>query len=275
MADKQLSDSPATRRAKGVDALSTIRGSAEAGEQLAGHFENQGALGSNVLHVAAGEIWSRDVISRRDRSVIVISSLTALNREVELQGHVGAGLNHGLSVDEVDEIMVQLGAYIGMPFAIGGARVVDAVIAEREGTATREVPHAPVELKDPEERRAAGLDVLTTLLGNPDLDKAAVEASILKQQGDMGALVMDYAFGDVWSRPQLSRRDRSLVVISALTATNMTHELEIHLRAALNHGLTVTEIEEVMITMVAYGGFPRAIDGILLARKVFEAQGLT
>ena len=86
---------------------------------------------------------------------------------------------------------------------------------------------------------------------------------------------MDYAFGDVWSRPQLSRRDRSLVVVSALTALNLKHELEIHIGAGLNHGLTPTEIEEVMMTMVAYGGFPKAIDGMILARKVFGERGVS
>ena len=93
-------------------------------------------------------------------------------------------------------------------------------------------------------------------------------------QGDMGDLVMDYAFGDVWMRPQLSRRDRSMAVISALTALNLKHELEIHIGGALNHGVTREEVEEVMITNVLYGGFPRAIDGMILARKVFEARGI-
>jgi 4-carboxymuconolactone decarboxylase len=205
--------------------------------------------------------------------MIVISTLTALAREVELRQHVAGGLNHGLSVDEVDEIMVQLSAYIGLPFALAGSLIVDQVIAEREGGETRKAPRAPAIVQEGEKRRAAGLDVLTTLLGDPNLDKAATEQAILDQQGEMGSLVMDYAFGDVWSRPQLSRRDRSLIVVSALTAINMTHELEIHIGAGLNHGLTPAEIEEVMITMVAYGGFPRAIDGMLLARKVFTARG--
>ena len=260
---------PKTRAERGLDALSTIAGSKEGGEQILSFFETRGALGSLVHLTAAGEIWAREEISRRDRSMIVISALTAMGREVELKQHVAGGLNHGLTVDEIDEIMVQLSAYCGMPFALAGSVVVDAAIAEREGTETREIPRAPLEIQDNEKRRAAGLDVLTTLLGDPNLDKALVEAQIMDSQGDMGALVMDYAFGDVWSRPQLSRRDRSLVVISALTAINMKHELEIHLGAAMNHGLTRTEIEEVMITMVAYGGFPRAIDGLILARKVF------
>jgi 4-carboxymuconolactone decarboxylase len=87
--------------------------------------------------------------------------------------------------------------------------------------------------------------------------------------------VLDYAFGDVWMRPQLSRRDRSMIVIAALTALNMPHELEIHLAGALNHGVSTSEIEEVMITAVPYGGFPRAIDGMLIAKKVISAAGAT
>jgi 4-carboxymuconolactone decarboxylase len=94
---------------------------------------------------------------------------------------------------------------------------------------------------------------------------------MVDQLGDMGRLVLTFAFGDVWSRPQLSRRDRSLVVISVLTALSLGHELEIHIGGALSHGVTRVEIEEVMLMMVLYGGFPRAIDGMHLARKVFAA----
>lgn len=264
-----------TREARGLDCLSTIAGSKEAGQGIADFFETRGALGSLTHLTAAGEIWARTQISRRDRSVIVISSLTAMAREIELKQHIGGGLNHGLSIDEVDEILVQLAPYIGMPFCFSASGIVDSVIAEREGTKTREVPRAEAIALDDEKRRSAGLDVLSTLIGDPNLDPVTTEAMILESQGDMGALVMDYAFGDVWSRPQLSRRDRSLIVISALTALNMKHELEIHIGGALNHGLTPVEIQEVMITMVAYGGFPKAIDGLILARKVFEERGVS
>lgn len=263
------------RNERGLDCLSTIAGSPAGGRQLAEFFQTRGALGSLAHLTAAGEIWAREQISRRDRSVIVISALTALAREVELEQHVEGGLNHGLSIDEVDEIMMQLAPYIGLPFCLAGSLVIDSVIAKREGTESREVPRAEAVLVDDEKRRAAGLDVLSTLVGDPNLDAKTTEQMIVDSQGDMGVLVMDYAFGDVWARPGLSRRDRSLIVISALTALNMKHELEIHLGGALNHGLTPIEIEEVMITIVAYGGFPRAIDGLILARKVFGERGLS
>ncbi|MBW2270980.1 MAG: carboxymuconolactone decarboxylase family protein [Deltaproteobacteria bacterium] len=259
------------RYERGLDVFRSLSGSEQAGRVLAEHSESWGALGSFALHTGAGEIWSRPGLGRRDRSLVAISFLTALGREKELHHHVAGGLNHGLSRDEIDEIMVQISAYAGVPFALAGARAAAQVFAERDGTEQRTTPPAPAELKDEEKRRADGLDVLSTLLGEVYLGAEATEAAIIEQQGDMGRLVMDFAFGDVWSRPQLSRRDRSLVVISVLTALAAALELEIHLRGALNHGVTPEEIEEVMIMMVFYGGFPRAIDGLLCARKVFSA----
>lgn len=263
---------PNTRYERGLDVCSTLAGSPEAGKQLAEHFAGRGALGSIAHNIGAGEIWSRPGMSRRDRSLVVISALSAMGRELELRSHVAGGLNHGLSVDEIDEIFVQLAVYAGMPVALGGSAVASQVFAERDGSAERSKPPAPLEQKDDEKRRADGLDVLSTLLGNIGMDKGATEAAILDSQGDMGALVMDYAFGDVWARPQLSRRDRSLVVISTLTALNLKHELEIHIGGALNHGVTEGEVEEMLIMMILYGGFPRAIDGMILFKKVLEAR---
>ena len=114
--------------------------------------DSQGALGSFALHTGAGEIWSRPGLSRRDRSLVVISFLTALGRELELHSHVAGGLNHGLSRDEIDEIMVQISAYAGVPFALAGARVAAQVFAQQDGTEQRTPPPAPAEQKDDEKQ---------------------------------------------------------------------------------------------------------------------------
>lgn len=264
-----MSEDAQTRRTRGLDVLRTLGGSAEAAAGLATFFESRGALGEIALLVGAGEVWARTGLPRRDRSLVVISFLTALGREVELKAHVAGGLNHGLTIAEVDEIFVQIGAYAGLPVALAGAGIASAVIAEREGGAERKTPPAPLAAKDPARRRADGLSLLKTLLGQPALDLAKTEAQILASQGAMGELVMDWAFGDVWMRPQLSRRDRSFIVISVLAALNLTHELEIHLQGALNHGVTRVEIEEMLLTLAVYGGFPRAIDGMRVATAVF------
>ncbi|MEZ4331000.1 MAG: carboxymuconolactone decarboxylase family protein [Myxococcota bacterium] len=256
------------RTERGLDVLRTLGGSSEAASGMAEFFAGRGAIGQIALLVGAGEVWARPGLSRRDRSLVVISQLTALGREVELRAHVSGGLHHGLTASEIDEIFLQIGAYAGLPVALTGAGIANEVLSERAGGGARPQRPAPLEEKDPARRRADGLDVLRTLLGQPDLDPRRTEAQILASQGAMGELVMDYAFGDVWSRPQLSRRDRSLVVISVLAATNMRHELEIHLQGALHHGVTPAEIEEMLLTLVVYGGFPRAIDASNVARPI-------
>lgn len=265
-----MSDDAKARTERGLDVLRTLSGSAEASRGMAEFFESRGAIGQIALQIGAGGVWARTALSRRDRSLAVISILSALGREVELRAHVAGGLNHGLRAEEIDELFVQVGAYAGLPFGLAGAGIANEVIAAREGGSQRKSPAAPLEPKDPDHRRAQGIDVLRTLLGQASLDAKQTEQQILSSQGAMGELVMDYAFGEVWSRPQLSRRDRSFVVISVLAALNMTHELEFHLQGALNHGVTRTEIEEMLLTLVVYGGFPRAIDGANVARKVFE-----
>ncbi len=263
---------PNSRTARGMEVLTTLSGSKQGADEMATAFGKLGALGAIALQTGAGEIWSRPQLSRRDRSLVVISSLTAMSRDVELAHHIEGGLNHGLTPDEIDEIMVQLSAYVGMPLALGGAMAVGRVLAARDGVEERRTPPSSLVTKDAKTRREDGKDVLRTLLGMPEgTDLSFAETATADQLGDMGHLVLDYAFGDIWSRPQLGRRDRSLVVVSALTAQNQTHELEIHLGGALNHGVTRSEIEEVMMTMVLYGGFPKAIDGMQIAKKVFEA----
>lgn len=268
-----MSEDVKTRTERGLDVLRTLGGSAEAANGMAGFFEGLGAVGQIALRVGAGEVWARTGLSRRDRSLAVVSFLTALGREVELRAHVAGGLNHGLRVEEIDEVFVQIGAYAGLPFALAGAAIANEVIAQREGAAVRKSKPAPLEAKDPARRRADGLDLLKTLLGAPNLDTKTTEQQILASQGAMGELVMDYAFGDVWTRPALSRRDRSFIVVSVLAALNMVHELEIHLQGALNHGVTRSEIEEMLLTLAVYGGFPRAIDGMRVAKSVFERAG--
>ena len=87
-----MSEDVKTRTERGLDVLRTLGGSAEAASGMAAFFEGLGAVGQIALRVGAGEVWARPGLSRRDRSVAVISFLTALGREVELRAHVAGGL---------------------------------------------------------------------------------------------------------------------------------------------------------------------------------------
>ena len=124
------------------------------------------------------------------------------------------------------------------------------------------------------ERRAAGKDALSIFRGaGTDPDQAAAETEA--RLGPLGSFVVDFAFGDVWSRPGLSRRDRSLVVVSILSTLNQLNQLSGHVKGAINHGLTRTEVEEIMVQLGGYAGFPRAIDAMTTARAAMaELEGV-
>lgn len=82
------------------------------------------------------------------------------------------------------------------------------------------------------------------------------------------SLTDDVLFGDVWERPGLSKRDRSLITIAALITTGSTEQLPGHLRRGLDNGLTPDELTEAVIHLAFYAGWPRAMSAVTVAKKV-------
>lgn len=90
---------------------------------------------------------------------------------------------------------------------------------------------------------------------------------------DFGRLLVEFAFGDIYSRPGLDLRSREIAVVAALTALgNAGPQLRVHLQGALNVGVTRDEIVETIMMMAVYAGFPAALNGLFAAREVFAAQ---
>ncbi len=98
-------------------------------------------------------------------------------------------------------------------------------------------------------------------------------SAIEKMIGDFAPKLVDLTdrvlFGDVWERPELSRRDRSLVTVAALIALNRPDQLRFHLSRALENGLKQEELIEVITHLAFYSGWPNAMSAILIAREVF------
>jgi 4-carboxymuconolactone decarboxylase len=104
-----------------------------------------------------------------------------------------------------------------------------------------------------------------------------VDASIARADGFTAPFqkwVTENCWGALWTRAELSRRDRSLVNIGMLCALNRSEELKLHLRGALNNGVTVEEIREVMFQVSVYCGFPAAVTGIRVASELFKEDGV-
>jgi 4-carboxymuconolactone decarboxylase len=122
------------------------------------------------------------------------------------------------------------------------------------------------------QRRERGGKLLRQMLG----PEAAERTRQLWQEicPDFEAYVIEFLAGEIWSRPQLDLRTRSLATIAALAATGRGLGLELNIRMALNNGATRQEITETLLHIAPYAGFPACWEGLTLARKVFaEADG--
>ncbi|MCW7552934.1 carboxymuconolactone decarboxylase family protein [Endozoicomonas gorgoniicola] len=118
------------------------------------------------------------------------------------------------------------------------------------------------------EKFEKGLDTRREVLGadyvNASIENADEFTMPLQQ------LVTEYCWGDVWQREGLSLKVRSMLNLAMITALNRPHELKLHVRGALNNGLTREEIREVLMQTAIYCGVPAAIDSFRVARAVFE-----
>ena len=254
------------RRAAGEDVLNTLRGGGINTAEAAAALEDRlGALGSFVVDFGLGDIWTRPGLARRDRSLIVITILATLNQLNQLRSHVANGLNHGLTRTEIEEVCVQLAGYAGFPRAIDAMTTAKEVFAASAG-ADRLKPSPPAQRKDDEQRSADARAVMSRLSANQPAGGVGAD------MGSFAGTAGRFAFGDLWSRDELSRRDRSLVVVATLTTQDKPTELRFHLQAALNHAVTPLELEELMITVVGYVGFPTAVEGFRALREVEARQ---
>jgi 4-carboxymuconolactone decarboxylase len=114
-----------------------------------------------------------------------------------------------------------------------------------------------------------GLKTRREVLGAEYVDAAIANADDFNQP--MQELVTEACWHGIWNRPGLSRRDRSLLNLAMLTVLNRPHELKLHIKGALNNGVTRDEIKEVLLQAAIYGGMPAGVDGFRVAREVFKS----
>jgi 4-carboxymuconolactone decarboxylase len=126
---------------------------------------------------------------------------------------------------------------------------------------------------DTQELYRRGVAVRKEIFGADAVDQR------MRALGDFGAplqqLINTYGYGDVWSRPGLERKIRSLVVIGMNAAINRAAEFKVHVNGALNNGCTPDEIREVCLLVALYAGIPAANDAHRIALETFKERGLS
>ena len=117
------------------------------------------------------------------------------------------------------------------------------------------------------ERYDRGLEIRREVLGAEYVDAAIASADELSRP--LQELVTEYCWGEVWGRPGLPRKTRSLLNIGILTALNRPHELQLHTAGALRNGCSESEIVEVVLQTAIYCGVPAAVVAFRCAKEVF------
>lgn len=144
-------------------------------------------------------------------------------------------------------------------------RDLEASLRHTPSSPAKEAPMSP----ETNPRYLQGLAKLREIDGHAG---EHVVASLADIAPDFARYLIEFPFGDIYSRPGLDLRSREIAVIAALTALgNATPQLKVHLQAALNVGVTREEIVEVLMQMAVYAGFPAALNGLAAAREVFAA----
>ena len=211
-------------------------------------------LGELRNSLVYGEIWERPQLSKRDRSLITIAVLQALVRD-ELELHVPRGLDNGLTPEEVSEIILHVTFYAGWPTGVQASLTAAKVFAER-GLSLGPLARAPAAATRPD----------------PPATASGAYAAVPR----LGELRNSLLYGDIWERPQLSKRDRSLITVAVTQALYATSELRTHIGRALDeNGVTPQELSEVILHVTFYAGWPKAVNAGRLAAEAFEARGVS
>jgi 4-carboxymuconolactone decarboxylase len=124
---------------------------------------------------------------------------------------------------------------------------------------------------DDEQRAAQGMAVRREVLGDEHVDRAIAGTTQFTEP--FQDFITRYAWGEIWSRPGLSRLERSIITLTALAALGRDHELGMHVKAALRNGLTPDQIAEVLLQVAVYAGVPAANRAFAIAQQVLREVG--
>jgi 4-carboxymuconolactone decarboxylase len=205
-----------------------------------------------------GDLWKRPGLRVRDRSIVTLAALITRNQTAELPDYLNLALENGVKPAEISEIITHLAFYAGW----GNATAVTA--ATKDAFAARKVT----------------VDQLPPASPNLLALNEAAEADRAKRVGDLfGSAfpgVVQYTtnvlFRDLWLRPGLAPRDRSLVTVSSLVASGQVAQLTGHVNIGMNNGLTQAEIGEALTHLAFYVGWPNVFSAMPVAKDAFEKR---
>lgn len=203
-------------------------------------------------------LWKRPDLSPRDRSVVTVSALIARIQTIEMPFHFALALDNGVKPSELSEIITHLAFYAGWANAMSAVAVAKDVFHQR-GIGIDQLPPAKDKLlplnEEAENQRA-------TQVSN---NFGQISPGLVQNTTDL-------LFRDLWLRPALAPRDRSLVTVSSLIASGQVAQITYHLNRAMDNGLTKEQASEVVTHLAFYAGWPNVFSALPIVKEVFEKQ---
>jgi 4-carboxymuconolactone decarboxylase len=205
-----------------------------------------------------GEVWKRLRLSPRDRSIVTVATLIARGQTADLPFYVDLALESGVKPAELSEIVTHLAFYSGWSNATGAIPAMQAVFARR-GIGLDQLPKASPQLLPLDQAAEA-------------TRAARVSESFDAVSPDLVRDTTSFLFKDLWLRPDLAPRDRSLVTVASLVATGQVAQMPYHLGRAMDNGLTQEQASEVISHIAFYAGWPNAFSALPVAKGVFDSR---
>ena len=225
-------------------------------------YEDVKAVSPALEHYTKGPlldgVWKRPGLSPRDRSVVTVAALIARIQTIEMPFHFALALDNGVKPSELSEIITHLAFYAGWANAMSAVAVAKDIFHQR-GIAADQLPPAKEKLSPIDE--AAETQRSTQVSDN----FGAVSPGLVQNTTDL-------LFQELWLRPALTPRDRSLVTVSALIAAGQVAQVTYHLNRAMNNGLTQEQTSEVLTHIAFYSGWPCAFSALPVVKDVFEKR---
>ena len=205
-----------------------------------------------------GDLWKRPGLAPRDRSIVTLAALIARDQTIEMPYYINLALDNGVTPREISEIITHLAFYSGWANAISAVAVAKDVFARR-GIGADQLPAAS-----------------PPLLPLDEAAEAQRAARVGEQFGKVAPGIVQYTtdvlFRNLWLRPDLAPRDRSLVTVSALIASGQVAQVPYHLNRAMDNGLTRAQASEVITHLAFYVGWPNAFSALPVAKDIFEKR---
>ncbi len=258
------------RYQKGWKKLKEIDG--EAGEKvLNGLKDISPDLGKFIIEYAFGDIYPREGLDLKSKEIAVVAALTAMGTaQPQLKVHINGALNTGSTINEIKEVILQMSGYSGFPSTINAMNTLKEVLQDRQEQGIQD---------DIGKAASAAVNTNRLKLGEQELSKLdSLQVKRLRDTYDdfspqLVQFILEYGYGDIHSRDNLGTKHRQIATIAALTALgNAQAQLKFHINAGMNIGLTKENIENIMLLMSVYAGFPSAINGMTILKEVITER---